>query len=769
MDEFEKKNTPDGADEKLERELESLRATFQRQWDIARGETPDGPVIQSLEEIPEEDDEEEEEPSPREPEKAADEAPKKQKKPRRHGRTALKAIVCLLLAAAFAFFAFYFVTSMRHPDFSLYLKTLVASRSAADDEEKLELYEEALALDGDIRLFRKKVTDEAALLTAKTKGLEAAGAFITEHYPDDALEKASKEVRALNAYYTGKPSGDEKIDQLAAEWKTQNEAAIDAAFAASLKAYQNADPAGSEILDDRDEPTQLSAGAQKSLMEEIGANDLFAKDMGDALEYIRQGLVSEEDKTETGYKAAAAAYLYADNVFDATFGHRCQGLLERLTVLLYNNGDLYNTIDLLKNDFTDDLRTLPVGEEFAAVKTSVDALLEAKLDPMALAQTYVAQESFSVPVIEKALPAAVPDFARTETAQIVYDTASALRERETKNLSQAILQEVTALSSADALGFMDLRALAADVFSLSVQLGYFDNADYVVGTYLKDEAENPAAHRNDGKAVAAFIEEYEAYQQLEGALKTCNDAFADYVLEDGTVDADGAFAALDALTENTEDAYLIGFSNYYKCVALNHDANKEEDADLDAAMLGYMETWAEAMPDHVLLWGRQLAELYRTTGHMGSTLEVAEKILALNVGDDYANAMLSLKERIRGNLESAKALALSGADLAGIDNECAKEAAICDILAGDMPSAVETLQKIVSNNVTPEILGLIKVAAGLYDGGDEDFAGTAKSLLSECDAVMNQYGYNYPADVDALLSGTKRPRDVFLKGTYYLQ
>ena len=42
------------------------------------------------------------------------------------------------------------------------------------------------------------------------------------------------------------------------------------------------------------------------------------------------------------------------------------------------------------------------------------------------------------------------------------------------------------------------------------------NADYVVATYLKDEAENPAAHKNDGAAVAAFIEEYDAGRSRDG-------------------------------------------------------------------------------------------------------------------------------------------------------------------------------------------------------------------------------------------------------------
>ena len=772
MDEMEKKTSPDGAaDQKLQHELEDLRVTFQREWDRARADLPTEPVIQSLEEIPEEDDEDEEDERPAE--KSAPAEPKKKRREKKKHSKALLAIPIMLFTLLFLFFTYYFVMTMRYPEFSRFLSAFTGATFASDDAERLAKYEEALALDDEIDMFRQSISDNALLLTAKTKGMDAAKEFLAAHYDDALLQNASREAGAVAAWNGDKTDLPEKTQALLAEWTEQNAAAVDAAFDAVVRERETA--AAVPVTDaqttgtDADASTALSPESRLSLLETLGAPDVFKKDLTDALEQIRQGLDAEADGSEERFAAAVQAYAAADRIFASVFGHRSQTLLEHLTVLLVSHNKYAAAIDLLRTDFTDEDRPNPVGEDFAAAKDKLDRLLAEAPEPTQLARAHAADEDLSLTALAKTLPAAVPEALRAEAAAVLWDVILADREREAKNLTQALTNEVSALTGAEALGFFDLRTLAAEVFSLSVRLGYFDNADLVVSRYLKDEAENPSAHISDGKVVRAFIREYEDYQKLENALKTCNDAFAGAVDEDGGVDSAAAMQALDKLLAGTDDPNLVGFANYYKCVAINHATDGDmTDEERETAMLGYMEAWAEAMPDHSLLWGRQLGELYRVTGNLGSCYRNAEALLELNVGDDYGNAVLALRERARGRVDAALQLALSGIDLSGVELDSAKEVAICYLLKGEYENAVDMMEKVLANNVTGETLGLTKLAAALYDGDDEAFAETADAIVSECDAAVREYGLTYPADVDAILSGSRTLASVFFGGDYFL-
>ena len=785
MDEIEKKTAPDAAtDQKLQAELEDLRVTFQREWDLARADLPDEPVIQSLEEIPEEDDEDEEDERP--VEKATPAEPKKKRREKKKHSKALLAIPIMLFTLVFLFFAYYFVMTMRYPEFSRFLSAFTGATFAADDEERLAKYEEALALDDEIDMFRQSISDNALVLTAKTKGMDAAKEFLAAHYDDALLQNAGREAGAVAAWNGDRTDLPEKTRTLLDQWTEKNAAAVDAAFDAVVRDRETADApetsaettvpetsaettASGADAETTEASTALSPESSESLLETLGVPDVFRKDMSDALEKIRQGLDAEADGSEARFAAAVQAYAAADRIFASVLGHRSQTLLEHMTVLLVDRNAYAAAIDLLQNEFTDEDRPNPVGDEFAAAKDKIDRLLALALEPTAIARAHAADEDLSLTALAKTLPTDLPEALRAEAAAVLWDVILADREREAKNLTLALTNEVSALTGAEGLGFFDLRTLAAETFSLSVTLGYFDNADLIVSRYLKDEAENPSAHLSDGKVVRAFIREYEEYQKLENALKTCNDAFAAAVDEDGGVESAAALQALDDLLAGTDDPYLVGFANYYKCVALNHATDGDmTDAERESAMLGYMEAWAAAMPDHSLLWGRQLGELYRVTGNLGSCYKNAEALLALNVGDDYGNAVLALRERARGRLDAALQLALSGVDLSGVELDSAKEAAICYLLKGEHENAADMMEKVLANNLTGETLGLTKLAAALYDGDDEAFAETADEIVSECDAAVSQYGLTYPADVDEILKGNKTLAGVFLGGNYFL-
>lgn len=716
-------------------ELNNLRDIFQQEWDKALAESQNEPAIQALdyaqpEEEPDEDGEPEETAAP-----AQEEAPAKAKKEKKkHGKAPLIVLIVVLVLLLIPLSAYVYV-SIKVPDLGSFLSAYTGASAATEVSEKISGYETALTYCKEgtpLESFKQKITEELVVLKCKADGYAAALGY--------ANENLTEEMRA-------NPQTAEFKEFLAVSDKVN--AIADGAYDAVNEAFA---PVGKAA------DVDIDAVAAK-----LGAPELIKTDVAEALRHIAAGLEAEKafqsaaEKPAEGFDAAMTELLTAVQSF-RSLGADAQNLLENATVSLYNNGFVYETTLLTTNYFTEEMLADVKTEAFTAVLADIDALKKADADVYDVAVALFENNTVSTDDIRAAISVTLPDAQKAALVDVAETVLAGLKAEREKNLvkAQSLLSE--ALNTLKALE-KPTDALAVKLIRMFLTTGDEQNAYSLREGFITDET--LAAADEDTKNTVKVID---AIYAAENAV---NEVFYPIYSETyyggGELDKDAANKALDALLTEDADVYLTAYVNYFKYLAEGFTTADEK------TMIGYLTEFAKAFTDYPAFYNSLLAECYRMLGDYAETEALADKILEVNVADDYANSVKAMAARIKGSVDEALKLAEQGTALAETKNYCAREAVICSLLQGDAAKAFGYAKELYDASLTLDHCEYILIIAATAENVDENTQKEIDEYKAKVEQVFSENSVEAGEKAQGIIDGTLKLEDVFLKSPYYLR
>ncbi len=720
--------TGDGENEEkvLAEELEALRDTFQEKYDETVEEANEAPVIQELEEGTEEEDEgEEEEENPKHGSEKASK-PKKKRSPLKILLITIPVVLVVLFVAGL--FSFTMMT-VREPKFAEFINHYSNATHSDNYEDKISYYESALALvtDDDSMLARfagaLNLREEAVALTYKENGFAAAYSYMKSNMSEEEI--ASPKTSEFKKFVS-------IIDKI-------NEVGL----ASFSKVFENTGdatevPAFDVLSNGLDIPKEIET------------------EMGEVLSAISSGYIF--NKAAKGIADSLAAVNYYGEAYSAlvSVGVDARALAEKIAVALYDNGFVIEAATLISVAI--DPSGENVNEEFTRVQQelSVFASYDVELYDIALnaKENEVSDKDGVIALIKES--AEISDRDAELFASIVLYTFEAFKAEEEHNLTEAVNCYATITSVLEALGMSDI-SLTVKTAQVMFDAGNMSEVQSLVDAYLTDEAMAEATEEE--KAVRDNINE--VFEALTAVNEVFTPYYSSYYQSGTPIDYDALKAELDEKFGADATAYEKGFVDYVLYFAATGSEN-----DIDRmALISSMESY---MPELVFLYGYYYLDEYTRISDFSSARSYAEKLLEINVADEFANSIIALCNRVDGDFDAAIEAGLKGIELSGSSANCAKQLAVAYMLKGDFESAFGYVTSMYQNSMSIVSCDLILVFNHLYEGTDETIKTELETLVSEVNQTYSYYQASSYADTTAILDGTKTLEDVFMGGNYDL-
>ena len=262
--------------------------------------------------------------------------------------------------------------------------------------------------------------------------------------------------------------------------------------------------------------------------------------------------------------------------------------------------------------------------------------------------------------------------------------------------------------------------------------------------------------------------EAERMNNVIAALSATSEVFSPYYSEYyqyGTaIDVSALEAELKEMLDGIDgnEAYMEGFSNYCLYIAAS-------SAGDSAASSKYLAAMERLMPDLPFIYGYSYISEYVEKGNFSKAYAYAQKLLEVNIADEFANSIIAFCARVDGDLDKAEAAALKGIELAGeASADCAHQLVITYMLKGDFEAAFSHLSSLFSSNQSLDVYDLVLIFNALYDGDNEDLKSTLAEMVSAVKQTYDYYSVASYAETTAIIEGTKTLEDVFMSGDYML-
>lgn len=717
--------TVEAADEGLNDELESLRDTFQNVLNETTAEAAEEPVIQELDYTAEKNAEDDGNASEENGAEAS--ADKKAKKAKKEGKKKHKAaiiipiVLCVLIILPLLA---YFIITITVPDFTSFVSAYTSAGAAETDAEKASAYESALEYCGEdskLSLFRQDVLENIVVAKCASEGYASAYSYMTKNMSEEMI--AAPTGKAFKEFLNIKDS----LSGIAEN-----------ALAKVLETI-------GDKTDDEDVDYEALASA-------IGAPDLIKSSVAEALSYLGKGAAIEnaaESKEDT--QAAISAYLNGASALQ-TLGADATSLFETIAVKLYGHGYAYEAQLISDQYLAED--TESGSEDYKTVLADLEAIKGYKGDLTALAEELYAKGTFTEDDFVKALAdAGLSEAATKAVAQMALTAADAMQAEDEKNITKASTYYSTLLGALDTFGLPAEKA-AAKAISTLLSTGDTQSANSVKEAFFTEDVQV-------SEETKATLDELD---KLYNAQYAANEAFypfyynASYSGEE--MNKDEINAALDALITDDSNDYDKAFVNYYKYLA---EAFTDSDTE---TMKGYLDSFAAVLADYPLVYGYAAAQLSQQEGDLAKAGEIADKMLAVNTADDFANSVKALALRASGDVDGALAAAEKGMELSGAIENCAYEAAVDKLLKGEYEEAFELAKQLYASQLTTNYCELIMIISEKYDGDNADVKAELEQYAAEVNETYANYGVEASDAAKGLIDGTLTLEDVFLKAPY---
>lgn len=712
------------SDQELNEELESLRDTFQEKYDESVEEANAEPVIQELEEGEPEEEPEEEEAEEESEEAVPEKAPKKKKKTKKIIAVTIPVVVLILIVGALLA---YVVASMTNPNFSSFISAYAQASSAEKYEDKISYLESALDYCSDKEsVFQQAmaatILEEIVVATYNEKGFSAAYSYMKSNMSEQQIANPvssdfKKIVNVLDDINAFALSSFEKVIENIGD---STEAPEAEALSSGLKVPADIKETADEIL--------------KSFAEGI----IFNK------------------KAESLTDSLTAMNYYANAYSGFTsLGADEREVAEKLAVVLYNNGFIVEAVSFASVAI--DPEKEAVNSDYSKMKEEIAVFADYKLSVLDIAEKAVADNKTDADSLLSAVKDGVQNIS-DENAAIVASfidyAIEGIEAENAHNLTEASSCYATLTSVLDAFGMADVSVhlkTAKTIFDC----GNLSDANTLVTTYLTDEKMADATEEQ--KTVRDNM--LKVFEALNAASEVFSPYYAEYYQYGTLMDYEEVSSALNELITEDADNYLKGFVNY--CL---YFAAVSSEGEVDT--LPIINAMAENMPELVFVYGYYYIDEYLSNKQYSLARNYAEKLLEVNVADEYANSIIALTDRVNGDLDASIESALKGIELSGSSSYCGKHLAIAYMLKGDFESAFGYITSLYANNMSVDSCDLVLIFNKLYDGENEEIKTALESAVSEVNQTYSYYGVTSYDDTLAILDGSKTLEDVFMGGNY---
>ena len=710
-------------EETLEEELESLRETFQEVYDETVEEAADMPVIQELEEGEEYEDEYEEDEDDENP-FAQEKSPRKKKK---IGKIIAITIPVVLIVTIIGSLLAYVVASVTNPNFSSFISVYTQATAAEDYEQKLEYFEQALTYCSDKdsafqQAMAAAIHEEIAIAVYNEEGYASAYSYMTSNMSEDQIKNPSSSA----------------LKKLVKTVEAMNKLSLEA----FNKVYENLGDADKVPADD-----VLANGL--SIPEELKADVL------PMLSVIAEGYIL--NNTADGVENKLRAMNYYANAYSGfiSLGADSRELAEKMVVDLYNKGYVIEAISFASVAL--DPTKEDVNKDYIALKEAVAVYEELGISVVAVAEDAIAAEAVSTEEILALVKtkAELSDEQAEVIAELVKYAVDGVNAEAEKNLTRAQTVYATLTSVLEAFGMDDVNAHVKTA-TVIFDSGNLNDSANLVSTYLTTEAMAEAT--DEQKAQVSRMEA--VFKALEATSAVFSPYYSEYYQMGTAIDLDALKLDMNEIITEESDNYMKGFAAYCLYIAAI-SADKETEAKQ------YLSEMSSLMPDLPFIFGYSYIADYITAGNFNAAYSYAQKLLAVNVADEYANSVVALYYRTKGDLDSAEEAALKGIELSGSDSsDCAQQLAIINMLKGDLETAFGYISAVYNANQSMEAFELVLIFNALYEGDNADLKTSLGEMVSIVNQTYSYYSVTSYAETTAIIEGTKTLKDVFMSGDY---
>ena len=730
MDEENKMPVPD-TDEKAEEkelneELETLRDTFQEKYDETVEEAASEPVIQELEEG-----EAEEEPEEETSEDAEEEIditePVKKKKKKSVGKIIAITIPVVLLVVIVGSLLAYVVASMTNPNFSSFISAYAQAGAADDYEERISCLESALGYCSDKdSLFQQAMAatllEEIAIETYKEEGFAAAYSYISTKMSEQQLENP------VNGEFKKIVNILKSIEKL------------------SVDSFQT-------VIDNIGDSTQVPSAEVLSAGLTIPSD--VKETVDEILKSFAEGIIFNKDAENISDSLTAMNY-YANAYSGFTsIGADGHEVAQQLIAVLYKNGYVIEAVSLAS--VAVDPEKEITNADYTKMMEYIAVFKDYKLNVIDIASEAVKEgktDSDSILALVKEKAENITDVNAAIVGSFVAYAIEAVNAENEHNLTEASSCYATLTSVLEAFGMADISVhlkTAETIFNC----GNLSDANTLVSQYLTDEAMAEATEEQ--KAVRDNM--IKVFEALNASSEVFSPYYAEYYQYGTALDYDEVSEALNALITEDADNYLKGFVNYCLYFAA---ASSDDVVD----KLALVDAMAANMPELIFVYGYYYIDEYIALKQFAKAKSYAEKLLAVNVADEYANSIIALAERVNGNIDASIEAALKGIELSGTSSYCGKQLAIAYMLKGDFESAFGYISSLYTNNMSIDSCDLMLIFNKAYEGDNEEIKTELEAAVSEISETYTYYGVTSYSDTTAILDGTKTLQDVFAAGNF---
>ncbi|MBQ6899156.1 MAG: hypothetical protein IJN70_09270 [Clostridia bacterium] len=718
-------NTPVNAENgaSLDEELESLRETFQEKYDETVEEAAAMPVIQELEEGEDREDADEE----GDEESNISSQEKTPKKKKKIGKIIAITIPVLLLVLVIGSLLAFVIASVTNPNFSSFISTYAQATAAEKYEDKMEYFEQALTYCQDKdsafqQAMASAIHEEIALAVYNEEGYAAAYSYMVANMSKEQLESPS-------------------LAELKKLVKT-----VDAVNKLSLEAFNKV----YENLGDADK-----VPAADVLANGLAIPEGLEEDIAPLLSAIAEGYIM--NRTADSVESKLHAMNYYANAYSgfSSLGADSRQLAEKMVVDLYNKGYLIEAVSFASVAL--DPNKEDVNKDYIALKEEIAAYENFGISVISAAEEAVASEKTAekdVLALVKSKAELTDAQAEVVTAFVMYAIEGVNVESE-KNLTRAQTVYATLTSVLEAFGMDDIKAHLKTA-TVIFDSGNLNDASTLVSAYLTDEAMKDAT----AEQKAQCDRMNKVFEALAATSEVFSPYYSAYYQQGTEIDLEALKGEMDKLLAENSDNYMEGFANYCLYIAAVSSGK-------DAEAKQYLSEMSELMPDLPFIYGYSYIADYITEGNFNAAYSYAQKLLSINVADEYANSVVALYYRVKGDLEGAEQAALKGIELSGSDaSDCAQQLAIVNMLKGDFETAFGYVSAVYNANQSMEAFELVLIFNALYKGDNADLKTSLNEMVSIVNQTYSYYGLSSYAETKAVIDGTKTLEDVFMSGDY---
>lgn len=708
----------DGLDtEKLNEELEELRDFFQTKYDETVEEA-NNPMIQELEEHREEeetDDAEDTDNTAAAPEKA----------PKKKGKLIVRLLIILVIVGLMtlvAGLAFGVGFLFKNPDIPELLSVYSQGITAEKYEESIEKYEEALKMCDEDKMIAKAIAnvirEDILVATLENEGFSAAYSYMKNNMSEDQIAK---------------PAG--------------------SGFKKFLKAVEKTAKASNSALDAVIKNTGDASEVPEAdvLANGLDIPDEVYDDFTEALKTLSEAYILDKS-AENLYDRISAINAYGGGYSELVMiGADSRELAESFVTALYDNGYLTEALLLASAALNPEQDV--VTEEYSAFLEVKKELSESDISIFSLMEK-VEEDADITKIVKENASFADERFVAVIAEAVEYGLTAVESEKE-QNLTEAYTRYSTLISTVEAYGLSDIP-LYLKVADVLFESGKLNELKTLLDTYFTEEAVKGLSDADN--------EKYESYSavlaSLEAATEVFSEHYSEYYQTGVAMDYDAVSEDLNALITEESTAYDKLFVDYFIC----YTAFLIEDCEADK--IAILDEMYSLSPELLPFYGTFYLGKYEEDGNIAAAKVYADKLLEINIADDYANSIVATYHRINGDYDAAVEAALKGIEYSGTSVSCAKQAGIACLLKGDAESAYGYFYSYYSNNMSIDACDLILITDYVYDGTDEEFIEMLDTNVSEIEQTYAYYGVTSLDDTVAVLEGTKTIEDVFLSGNY---